>query len=101
LGVGFVPIRKPGKLPHDTHRHEYVLEYGSDSVEIHQDALSAGQRAVIIDDLLATGGTALATTKLVELCGADIHSLAFLVELQELRGRDRLHHYQIEALLQY
>lgn len=101
LGVGFVPVRKPGKLPHETHRQEYVLEYGRDSIEIHRDALAAGQYAVIIDDLLATGGTALATTKLVERCGAHIHSLAFLVELKDLQGRERLHHYQVESLLQY
>lgn len=101
LGLGFVPVRKPGKLPAVTHQEEYVLEYGTNIVEIHQDALRSGQRVAIVDDLLATGGTALATSKLVEMCGATVHSCAFVIELKALKGRQRLEEYQIEALLQY
>lgn len=101
LGLGFVPVRKPGKLPAVTHQEEYVLEYGTNIVEIHQDALQPGQRVAIIDDLLATGGTALATGKLVEMCGATVHSFAFVIELPALGGRERLAAYDIEALLQY
>ena len=101
LGLGFVPVRKPGKLPAVTHQEEYVLEYGTNIVEIHQDALQPGQRVAIIDDLLATGGTALATGKLVEMCGATVHSFAFVIELPALGGRERLAAYEIEALLQY
>ena len=101
LQVGFVPVRKEGKLPHDRHREEYVLEYGTNTLEIHRDALRAGQRAVIIDDLLATGGTAVAAAKLVELCGAEVLGLAFLVELGELAGRERLVHYRVDSLITY
>jgi adenine phosphoribosyltransferase len=101
LGLGFVPVRKPGKLPADRHVEEYALEYGTGVLEIHQDALRAGQRVVIVDDLLATGGTALATAKLVELTGAEVHALAFLVELGDLQGRARLRHYHLDVLLKY
>jgi adenine phosphoribosyltransferase len=101
LGLGFVPVRKPGKLPAVTHQEEYVLEYGTNIVEIHQDALQPGQRVAVIDDLLATGGTALATGKLVEMCGATVHSFAFVIELPALGGRSRLADYEIETLLQY
>ena len=101
LGAGFVPVRKPGRLPADRHREEYRLEYGSNVLEIHQDALQPGQRAVIVDDLLATGGTALATVKLVERTGAAIHSLAFLIELSELKGRDRLAHYRVQSMMTF
>lgn len=87
LGVGFVPVRKPGKLPAAVHSVDYALEYGLDSLEIHQDALEAGHRVLIVDDLLATGGTAAATVRLVEACGATVSGVAFLVELAELGGR--------------
>ena len=101
LGLGFVPVRKPGKLPALTHREEYALEYGTNTLEIHQDALRPGQKVAIVDDLLATGGTALATAKLVEMCGATVHSCAFVIELQALGGRSRLEGYRVEALLRY
>jgi adenine phosphoribosyltransferase len=99
LGVGFVPVRKPGKLPWRKHRVEYALEYGTDALEMHEDALLAGHRAVIIDDLLATGGTAAATVKLVEGQGARVLATAFVVELGFLNGRDRLAPVPVDALL--
>jgi adenine phosphoribosyltransferase len=105
LGVGFVPVRKPGKLPAAVHSVDYSLEYGLDSLEIHQDALEAGHRVLIVDDLLATGGTAAATVRLVEACGATVSGVAFLVELAELGGRAVLAaaepDAQITALLTY
>ena len=101
LGIGFVPVRKPGKLPAERHVEEYALEYGTNALEIHQDALRSGQRVVIVDDLLATGGTALAACKLVELTGAEVHALAFLIELGALQGRARLRHYHLDVLLRY
>ena len=101
LGLGFVPVRKPGKLPAERHVEEYALEYGTGILEIHQDALRSRQRVVIVDDLLATGGTALAASKLVERCGAEVHALAFLVELGALQGRARLRHYHLDVLLKY
>ena len=101
LRLSFVPIRKPGKLPAARYTEEYVLEYGAGVLEIHQDALQAGQRAVVIDDLLATGGTAMAAAKLVEACGAKVHGLAFLVELTDLNGRDRLIPYRVASLIPY
>jgi adenine phosphoribosyltransferase len=99
LGVGFVPIRKPGKLPWRTHRVEYVLEYGTDAVEIHQDGVRAGERVLLVDDLLATGGTAGAACKLVESCGGKIAGCAFVVELAFLAGRKRLGEHRVEALV--
>ena len=87
LGVGFVPVRKPGKLPAAVHSIGYSLEYGLDSLEIHQDALEPGSRVLLVDDLLATGGTAAATARLVQACGAHVTGCAFLVELAELGGR--------------
>jgi adenine phosphoribosyltransferase len=90
LGSGFVPIRKPGKLPAETLSEMYELEYGSDSIEIHKDAISAGEKVIIIDDLLATGGTAEAACKLVEKLGGEIVLVAFLIELTFLNGRKRL-----------
>ena len=87
LGVGFVPVRKPGKLPGAVHSVDYALEYGLDSLEIHQDALHAESRVLIVDDLLATGGTAAATARLVGACGAHVAGAAFLVELEALSGR--------------
>lgn len=90
LGLGFVPVRKPGKLPHTTHTVEYDLEYGTDALQIHTDAIGAGHRAVIVDDLLATGGTAAAAVSLVQQCGGSPVGLAVLVELLDLNGRARL-----------
>lgn len=91
LGAGFVPVRKPGKLPHKTIAHDYELEYGTNRVEAHVDGLAKGERVVIVDDLLATGGTALAAVSLVEQMGARIVECAFVIELLDLPGRDRLH----------
>ncbi len=90
LQTGFVPVRKPGKLPYDTLRQEYQLEYGSDALEIHNDAIEAGRRVLIVDDLLATGGTVLATADLVRKLGAEVVAAAFLVELSFLGGRERV-----------
>jgi adenine phosphoribosyltransferase len=101
LGVGFVPIRKPGKLPSETIRHEYELEYGSDILEIHKDAIKPGQRVLIVDDLLATGGTISAAAKLIEKLGGIVVSLNFIVELTELHGRDKLEGYEINSLVKY
>ena len=101
LGVGFVPVRKPGKLPHKTRRREYDLEYGTDALEMHADAVVHGARVVVVDDLLATGGTAAATVELVREIGGHIVGAAFVVELELLRGRDRLAGVPIDALLKY
>jgi len=97
LNAGFVPVRKPGKLPAATARVEYELEYGTNVLEIHKDAVQKGQRVIIVDDLLATGGTAEATTKL----GAEIAGLGFVVELDFLKGRDKLRQYDVYSLLHY
>ena len=99
LGVGFVPIRKPGKLPWKTNRVEYSLEYGKDSVEIHQDAVKTGERVLLVDDLLATGGTMGAACKLVTQCGGSIAGCAFVVELGFLPGRAKLAPHRVEALI--
>jgi adenine phosphoribosyltransferase len=99
LGVGFVPVRKPGKLPWKTNRVEYVLEYGTDAVEIHQDALHAGERVLLVDDLLATGGTMGAACQLVRACGATVAGCAFVVELGFLAGRERLAGQRVESLV--
>ncbi|MBM7613893.1 adenine phosphoribosyltransferase [Alkaliphilus hydrothermalis] len=101
LGIGFVPVRKPGKLPAETIRYEYELEYGTDVLEIHQDAIKPGQRVAIVDDLLATGGTVLAATKLIEELGGEVVSLNFLIELGFLGGRDVLKGYKVESLVIY
>ncbi len=101
LGVGFVPIRKAGKLPFQTVRQEYALEYGSSVMEVHQDALHSGQRVLIVDDLLATGGTALAAAALVERLGAKVIGLSFFVELGLLPGRALLSSYDLQALITY
>jgi adenine phosphoribosyltransferase len=90
IGAGFIPIRKPGKLPHDTLSEEYALEYGTNRLEIHADALGDGDRVVVVDDLLATGGTAAATLRLLERLGAHVEAFAFLVELAALDGRRAL-----------
>lgn len=101
LGVGFVPVRKKGKLPAETVSVEYSLEYGVDVLEIHKDAIKKGQRVAIVDDLLATGGTVDAVAKLVEKVGAEVVALDFAIELTELRGRDKLEGYEIMSLVQY
>jgi len=101
LRAGFVPVRKPGKLPASTHRATYQLEYGTDSLEIHQDAIRPGQRVVIVDDLIATGGTARAVADIVSQMGANVVALAFLVELEFLKGRDKLPDYEIVSILKY
>jgi adenine phosphoribosyltransferase len=101
LQAGFVPVRKPGKLPAKSMRVSYALEYGTDSLEIHADAISAGQRVLIVDDLLATGGTAAATIDLVSGLGADVVACAFLVELTFLNGRARLGTTPVHAVLPY
>ncbi|MBX3462692.1 MAG: adenine phosphoribosyltransferase [Planctomycetes bacterium] len=99
LGKGFVPVRKPGKLPWKTSRVEYVLEYGSDAVEIHQDAVHPGERVLLVDDLLATGGTMAAACELVQSCGGVVAGCAFVVELCFLPGRERLRGQRVEALI--
>lgn len=101
LGVGFVPVRKQGRLPHASHAQEYALEYGSNTLEIHKDALANSDRALIVDDLLATGGTARAATQLVAETGAAVTGLAFLVELGGLDGRALLPNCPIDALIRY
>ena len=101
LGVGFVPVRKAGKLPCETRAVEFELEYGTDTLEMHNDAVEPGQRVLIIDDLLATGGTAVACCKLVENAGAEVAALAFVIELSFLEGREKLRGYQILSLIQY
>ena len=99
LGVGFVPARKPGKLPHDTVAAEYILEYGVDALEMHADALAHGARVLLHDDLLATGGTAEALCKLVEQAGGVVAGCAFVIELAFLNGRDRLAGYDVRSLV--
>ncbi|HLQ36887.1 MAG TPA: adenine phosphoribosyltransferase [Planctomycetota bacterium] len=99
LGVGFVPIRKPGKLPWKTSRVEYVLEYGTDAVEIHQDGVRKGERVLLVDDLLATGGTMGAACKLIETCGGVVAGCAFVIELTFLHGRKALAGRRVEALI--
>jgi adenine phosphoribosyltransferase len=99
LGVGFVPLRKPGKLPYDVQAISYDLEYGSAALEVHIDALNGGDRVLLVDDLLATGGTAEASCKLIEKLDAEIAGCAFVVELDELKGRDRLPDYRLHSLL--
>lgn len=101
IGAGFIPVRKVGKLPHTTIRVSYALEYGSDSLEMHSDAIDKGQKVLIVDDLLATGGTARATVDLVRQLGGDVHGVAFLIELVGLNGRDKLKGENIRAVLQY
>src|SRR5262244_3654850 len=101
LNAGFVPVRKPGKLPAATAKYDYALEYGTNTLEIHQDAIVKGQRVIIVDDLLATGGTAEATAKLAESLGAKIAGLGFVVELEFLKGRDKLKGYDVMSLLKY
>lgn len=101
LNAGFVPVRKPGKLPAETQRLEYELEYGSNALEIHKDAIKKGQRVIIVDDLLATGGTAAATVALARTLGADVCGLGFVVELDFLKGREKLQGCDVFSLLHY
>jgi adenine phosphoribosyltransferase len=101
MGVGFVPMRKPGKLPASTLKETFRLEYGSDSIEIHQDAITAGQRVLIVDDVLATGGTARAAAALVRRLNGDLVGLTFLIELLALDGRAQLAQERVHAVLQY
>ena len=101
LNIGFVPIRKPGKLPRETIEYNYDLEYGSNTLCMHLDAIKPGQKVVIIDDLLATGGTVEAAIKLIEKLGGEVVGLAFLIELDELKGKDKLKGYKIFSLLHY
>jgi adenine phosphoribosyltransferase len=101
LGAGFAPVRKPGKLPSACVRESYALEYGTDTLELHEDAVKQGQRVLIVDDLLATGGTARAAASLVRKIGGTVHALAFLIELVALNGRAKLEGEQIHVALQY
>jgi len=101
LNAGFVPVRKPGKLPAECVSYDYALEYGSNTLQIHKDAIQKGQRVLIVDDLLATGGTAEATAKLAESLGAKIAGMGFVVELSFLNGRDKLKNYDVMSLLRY
>jgi adenine phosphoribosyltransferase len=101
IGAGFIPARKPGKLPRETNSVEYVLEYGVDALEVHKDALAGGARVLVHDDLLATGGTAKALCELVEQAGAVVAGCAFIVELGFLGGRDRLAPHDVHSLIRY
>jgi adenine phosphoribosyltransferase len=101
IGAGFIPIRKPGKLPSKALKAIYDLEYGKDALEIHDDAVEQGQRVLIVDDVLATGGTAAAATQLVKKLGGELHGLAFLIELIGLNGRAKLGDEQVFSVLQY
>lgn len=101
LGVGFISVRKPGKLPSKTESVTYDLEYGTDTLEIHSDAVKAGDKVLMVDDLLATGGTMAAACHLVEKLGADIAGLTFLIELTFLNGRDKLQSYPIHTIISY
>ena len=101
LNAGFVPVRKPGKLPAKVLHHEYNLEYGIDALEIHKDAIQSGQRVLVIDDLLATGGTTRATVNMIKELGGEVVGLGFLIELDYLKGRDILPGYRIVSLVQY
>ena len=101
LGAGFVPIRKPGKLPATCTKETYELEYGTDALEIHEDAVQRGQRVLIVDDVLATGGTAAAAVRLVRRVGGELHGLAFLIELMFLNGQSKLQGENVHSVLQY
>ncbi|MCM8818111.1 MAG: adenine phosphoribosyltransferase [Candidatus Omnitrophica bacterium] len=101
IGAGFVPIRKSGKLPWKKIKMSYNLEYGTDVIEIHEDAIKKGEKVVLVDDLLATGGTAYASAKLIEKCGGIVRKILFLVELEELSGRDKLKDYDVFSLIKF
>ncbi|MBN1639536.1 MAG: adenine phosphoribosyltransferase [Ignavibacteriales bacterium] len=101
LGVGFVPIRKPGKLPAETISESYTLEYGTDSIEIHKDAIEKGDKVLLHDDLLATGGTMEAACRLVEKLGGEVVQITFLIELSFLNGREKLKKYEVKSLITF
>jgi adenine phosphoribosyltransferase len=101
LNAGFVPVRKPGKLPYQKVRQSYELEYGTDSIEMHNDAVQPGEHVLIVDDLVATGGTALAAARMVESLGGIVSGFGFIVELTFLPGRQKLQGYEVESLIQY
>ncbi|UCE88348.1 MAG: adenine phosphoribosyltransferase [Pseudomonadota bacterium] len=101
LGISFVPLRKPGKLPYDVHSISYDLEYGSESLEVHVDALTSDDRVLVVDDVLATGGTAAASCELLEKLGAQVAACAFVVELDFLNGREKLGNRRVHSLLHY
>jgi len=101
IGAGFIPVRKPGKLPHDKLSEEYALEYGTNALEIHADAIGKGDHVLVVDDLLATGGTAAATGRLLERLGASVDAFAFLVELTDLKGREKLAGHDVVTFLSY
>lgn len=101
LGVGVVPVRKAGKLPAETKKKEYALEYGTDAVEIHVDAIKPGDKVLVVDDLLATGGTISATVQLVEELGGEVIGVDFLIELTSLKGREKLNGYDVFSIIQY
>jgi adenine phosphoribosyltransferase len=101
MGVGFIPVRKPGKLPGEVHFAEYELEYGVDRLEMHRDAMKSGSRVLVVDDLIATGGTAAATAKLLQQAGCELVGFAFVIELQALGGRQKLPDVPIVTLVEY
>ncbi len=101
INAGFIPVRKPGKLPRETVSEEYALEYGTNEVQIHADSIKPGENVIIVDDLLATGGTVEATVKLIEKLGGHVAGIAFLIELEALKGRDKLEGYNIFSLMKY
>lgn len=101
LEAGFVPVRKPGKLPADTISESYELEYGTNTLEMHEDAIEPGQRVLVVDDLLATGGSARATVNLIERLGGQVIGIAFMIELDFLHGRDKLEGYEVVSLIHY
>ena len=101
IGAGFIPVRKPGKLPYKTYKQEYKLEYGTDTLEMHIDAISKGDRVLIHDDVLATGGTAEAAVKLVEKAGGEVVQLDFLIDLTFLNGKSKLSGYEVNSLIKY
>ncbi|MBS4534233.1 adenine phosphoribosyltransferase [Clostridium sp. D2Q-14] len=100
-GAGFVPIRKPGKLPAETISYEYELEYGTDTLEMHKDAINPGDKVIIVDDLLATGGTVYATINMIEKLGGEVVGIYFLIELEFLKGVEKLKGYNVESLIKY
>ena len=101
LGKGFIPIRKPGKLPAETYRVDYELEYGNDAIEMHKDSVNQGSRVLIVDDLLATGGTMKAACEIIEKAGGDVVECAFIVDLPDLKGREKLKDYQVFTLVEF
>lgn len=101
LNAGFIPIRKPGKLPAKTESATYALEYGTDTIEIHKDAIQFGERVLLHDDLLATGGTAKAAANLIEKLGGEVVQISFIIDLSFLKGRDKLQNYDVRSLIEY